>query len=77
MYKRIVLKISGEALSGEQQGVTFFQPVVDELVRQIKVILQKGTQVSLVIGGGNFGVEEVQTLKWTEQKQTKLVCWQR
>ncbi len=55
MYKRIVLKISGEALSGEQQGVTFFQPVVDELVRQIKVILQKGTQVSLVIGGGNFG----------------------
>jgi len=54
MYKRIVLKISGEALAGEQQGVTFFQPVIDELVRQIKVILQKGTQVSLVIGGGNF-----------------------
>ena len=60
MYKRIVLKISGEALAGEQEGVTFFQPVVDELVRQVKTVLKNGTQVCLVIGG--------------EQKQTKLVC---
>ena len=54
MYKRIVLKISGEALAGEQEGVAFFEPVVDELVRQVKAVLEKGTQVSLVIGGGNF-----------------------
>ena len=42
MYKRIVLKISGEALAGEQEGVAFFEPVVDELVRQVKAVLEKG-----------------------------------
>ncbi len=54
MYKRIVLKISGEALAGDKEGVTFDHDVIKELVRQIKVILEKGTQVCLVIGGGNF-----------------------
>ena len=70
MYKRIVLKISGEALAGEQEGVTFFQPVVDELVRQVKTVLKNGTQVCLVIGGGNFW----RGRSATSQKQTKLVC---
>ena len=53
-FKRVLLKISGEALAGEQSHVTFFQPVIDELVRQINVVLEKGTQICLVIGGGNF-----------------------
>ena len=54
MYKRIVLKISGEALAGEKNGVTFDPSVIGNLVRQIKTVVEKGTQVSLVIGGGNF-----------------------
>jgi len=54
MYKRIVLKISGEALSGDQKGVTFDNSVIDELVRQIQLVIAQGTQVCLVIGGGNF-----------------------
>lgn len=54
MFKRIVLKISGEALAGEKEGVTFDNAVIDDLVRQVQTIVTKGTQVCLVIGGGNF-----------------------
>lgn len=54
MFKRIVLKISGEALAGEKEGVTFDNAVIDDLVRQVQTIVIKGTQVCLVIGGGNF-----------------------
>lgn len=54
MYKRIVLKISGEALTGEKMGATFDDHVVLELTRQVKTIMAEGTQVAMVIGGGNF-----------------------
>lgn len=54
MYKRIVLKISGEALAGEKGNVTFDNGVIIKLVGQIKSVLEKGTQVSVVVGGGNF-----------------------
>ena len=54
MYKRIVLKLSGEALAGDKDGVTFDDTVIWGLIEQIKSVMEKGTQVSLVIGGGNF-----------------------
>lgn len=54
MYKRIVLKLSGEALAGDKKGVTFDDTVIWDLIDQIKAVMAKGTQVSLVIGGGNF-----------------------
>ena len=54
MYKRIVLKLSGEALAGDKKGVTFDDTVIWGLINQIKTVMTKGTQVSLVIGGGNF-----------------------
>ena len=54
MYKRIVLKLSGEALAGEKKGVTFDDSIIGGLMAQIKAVMAKGTQVSLVIGGGNF-----------------------
>ena len=56
MYKRIVLKLSGEALAGEKKGVIFDDSIIWGLIAQIKAVMAKGTQVSLVIGGGNhFG----------------------
>ena len=54
MYKRIVLKLSGEALAGDKKGVTFDDTVIWGLIEQIKSVMDKGTQVCLVIGGGNF-----------------------
>ncbi len=54
MYKRIVLKLSGEALAGDKDGVTFDDTIIWGLIDQIKTVLEKGTQVCLVVGGGNF-----------------------
>ena len=54
MYKRIVLKLSGEALAGDNPNVKFDSGIIKGIVNQIKEIMEKGTQVSLVIGGGNF-----------------------
>lgn len=52
-YKRILLKLSGEALMGSRQyGI---DPVrLDEYAQEIKNIVDKGVQVAIVIGGGNI-----------------------
>lgn len=54
MYKRIVLKLSGEAIGKTGNGVEFDNDVIKEIIRQVKSIINDGTQVSLVIGGGNI-----------------------
>ncbi|MCI1930824.1 MAG: UMP kinase [Clostridia bacterium] len=54
MYKRIVLKLSGEALSGDKPEVKFDNGIIRGIVLQIKEIINMGTEVTLVIGGGNF-----------------------
>ena len=51
--KRILLKLSGEALSGDK-GFGFDEATCLEVGRQVKEITDKGTQVAIVIGGGNF-----------------------
>ena len=52
MYKRIVLKLSGEAISSG--AGSFDNEIISGIVEQIKTIIAMGTQVTLVIGGGNF-----------------------
>ena len=54
MYKRIVLKLSGEAIAGDKAGVKFDNDIIRGIVLQIKEVMSMGTQVTLVIGGGNF-----------------------
>ena len=50
---RILLKLSGEALAGPS-GKGFDEATVKMVAGQIKTIADKGTQVGIVIGGGNF-----------------------
>jgi uridylate kinase len=52
-YQRIVLKLSGEALAGEQ-GFGISPPVVDRLTDEIRSLHDIGADVGLVIGGGNI-----------------------
>ncbi|MBQ6978816.1 MAG: UMP kinase [Paludibacteraceae bacterium] len=53
MYKRILLKLSGESLAGaNKQGID--PQHLAEYAEQIKAIAQKGVQVAIVIGGGNI-----------------------
>ena len=51
--KRIMLKLSGEALAGEKK-TGFDEATVLEIARQVKVIHESGAEVGVVIGGGNF-----------------------
>ena len=52
-YKRILLKLSGESLMGEQGYGIDAQRVAD-YAEQIKEVVASGTQVAIVIGGGNI-----------------------
>lgn len=51
--KRVFLKLSGEALAGNKK-TGFDEPTVTGVARQVKAIVDSGTQVGIVIGGGNF-----------------------
>ena len=52
-YKRVLLKLSGEALMGNQEfGIS--SDVIYSYARQIKEIVDLGVEVSIVIGGGNI-----------------------
>ncbi|MEY4877256.1 MAG: hypothetical protein RI955_1379 [Bacteroidota bacterium] len=67
-YKRILLKLSGEALMGEQNyGID--NTIVAQYCKEIKLLIDAGVQVAIVIGGGNIyrglnaaetGIERVQ-----------------
>jgi uridylate kinase len=52
-YKRVVVKLSGEALAGEQ-GFGISPAVVDRITNEIKMLHQAGVSLGLVIGGGNI-----------------------
>ena len=53
MAKRILLKLSGEALAGDKKR-GFDEATVQAVAKQVRQILENGTQVGIVIGGGNF-----------------------
>lgn len=52
MYKRVLLKLSGEALSAD--GSTFSVDVLQDLASEIKEVVSHGVEVAIVVGGGNF-----------------------
>lgn len=52
MYKRVLLKLSGEALSNQNE--IFVREVLDDLASQVKQIVDSGVEVAIVVGGGNF-----------------------
>lgn len=52
-YKRVLLKLSGEALAGEKK-TGFDEETCIEVANQVKTLVDKGIEVGIVIGGGNF-----------------------
>src|SRR5579863_8723059 len=59
MYKRIVLKLSGEALAGSR-GFGLEAEKVSEITTEIAEVHELGVEIAIVVGGGNFfrGVAE-------------------
>ena len=52
MYKRVLLKLSGEALSGKEKN--FDPEVLKSLATEIREAQQLGVEIAIVVGGGNF-----------------------
>ncbi len=52
MYQRVLLKLSGEALAGQSNG--FNPEVLANIAEEVKSLQDKGIQVAIVVGGGNF-----------------------
>ena len=52
-YKRVLLKLSGEALQGEQ-GYGIDPKVISEIAEQIKFIVEGGIELAITVGGGNI-----------------------
>ena len=52
-YKRVVLKLSGEALAGNQKTGLDFN-VINEICASIKKCVDAGAEIGIVVGGGNF-----------------------
>ena len=52
MYKRVLLKLSGEALAGKDS--TFNSDVLHDLAKEIREVQSKGVEVAVVVGGGNI-----------------------
>ena len=59
VYKRVLLKISGEALAGDKRfGLDF--GVIERVCESIKICVKLGVEIGIVVGGGNFwrGVQD-------------------
>lgn len=52
-YKRVVLKLSGEALAGDQ-GYGISHEIINSIAEQVVEVVRLGVQVAIVVGGGNI-----------------------
>ena len=52
-FDRVMLKISGEALMGDQ-GFGLHPPTVERIAREVKIVHEMGVEICMVIGGGNI-----------------------
>ncbi|MCS6795672.1 MAG: UMP kinase [Raineya sp.] len=53
-YKRILLKLSGEALAGDRQEYVINPQILERYAKEIKKVVERGVQVAIVVGGGNI-----------------------
>ena len=53
-FKRVLLKLSGEALRAPGGTDNISPPIVEDIASQIKLAHQSGLEIALVVGGGNF-----------------------
>lgn len=51
--KRVILKLSGEALSGDKKS-GYDDEIIEDIAKQIKELVADGIQIGVVIGGGNY-----------------------
>ena len=73
-YHRVLLKLSGEALMGDN-GYGIDPKVIDDLAEQIKHIVDDGVQVAITVGGGNiFRASPAAPTVWIARRPTTSAC---
>ena len=76
-FDRVLLKISGEALMGDQ-GYGLHPPTVERIAQEVKAVHDLGVEICMVIGGGNiFRGLQGSAQGWNGPRPTIWVCWQR
>lgn len=75
MYKRVLLKLSGEALSSP--GNSFDPKILASLAKELKQVHELGVDLAIVVGGGNF-IRGKMAEPWVSNvcRQTIWGCWQ-
>lgn len=53
-YKRILLKLSGEALQNKEKGLNIDPDILASIGRQFKALIAEGAEIAVVVGGGNI-----------------------
>jgi len=53
-YKRILLKLSGEALQNKEKGLSIDPAILASIGRQFKQLIDAGAEIAVVVGGGNI-----------------------
>ena len=73
--KRVLLKLSGEALAGDKK-TGFDEATCIGVAKQVKTLVDEGYQIAIVTGEVTSG-EVVQVKQLTVRKQIRLVCLQQ
>ena len=74
-YKRVLLKISGEALMGSQ-GYGLHPPTVERIALEVKTVRDLGVEICMVIGEAiSSAVCRVLLRGWNGRRQTLWACW--
>lgn len=74
-YKRILLKLSGEALSGDK-GFGLDVDTIQQICEGIKKAYDMGVEIGIVVGGGNFGAA-VPAAIWSASGRIRSECSRR
>ena len=74
--KRVLLKLSGEALGEHETKRGFDEQTVIKVAQQIKTVAEEGLEIGIVIGGGNFwrGRESSQVIERTKSDQIGMLA---
>ena len=76
-YKRVLLKLSGEALMGEKPyGID--PAIVQSIAEDVSKVIKNNVQLAIVVGGGNIfrGLKGLQ-MAWIERQLIMLGCLQQ
>lgn len=76
-YKRVVVKLSGEALASPESGLTIDSATISATAAELAEVRDSGIQVAVVVGGAiSSEVCAARVRGWIGPRVTIWVCWQ-